>query len=358
MRQIGKLPSRSSAQVLMDYLLAQGITTKLEQVVAQGGGSEQWILWGLNEDQIDTSRAIYNEYVANPEDPRFREARGTARNLRKQEQAVKTRRERQMFDANRLWSTPRLRDIPVVASCIVISAVLSLATGFGDARPALLDQLYYRPQTYNELIFNLSGEDVFNEGYFDEGAENAPLFNNHTLMKMNEFMEYAQKAPRLRPENPDVAILKGEVWRLVTPIFLHLSGMHLLFNMMWLYTLGGVLEVRRGSWKILGMILLIGIISNVVQAHSSQNLFGGMSGVVYGLFCFLWLGKVVDPGIGVGVSQQQVVLMMVWMFIGFGMPQMNMANWAHLAGALSGAGLALAAGSLKSLRKGNRSRWV
>jgi len=128
--------------------------------------------------------------------------------------------------------------------------------------------------------------------------------------------------------------------------------------MMWLYTLGGVLEVRRGSWKILGMILLIGIISNAVQAHSSPNLFGGMSGVVYGLFCFLWLGKVVDPGIGIGVSQQQVVMMMVWMFMGFGMPQMNMANWAHLAGALSGAGMALAAGSLKSFRKGNRSRWV
>ncbi|MCA9091987.1 MAG: rhomboid family intramembrane serine protease [Planctomycetaceae bacterium] len=356
MRQIGKLPSRSSAQVLVDYLLAQGITTKLEQVAGQGGESEQWILWGMNEDQIDTSRAIYNEYVANPEDPRFREARGTAKNLRKQEQAVKTRRERQMFDANRLWSTPRMRDIPVVTSCIVISVTVSLLTGFGNTRLGLLDKFYYRPQTTQDLHFP---EEILDMPLRPPGMEDDPT-ETHDLgfQRFKEALIFSKTISRERPKNPDVAILKGEVWRLVTPIFLHFSGMHLLFNMMWLYTLGGVLEVRRGSWKILGMILLIGMISNAAQAHSSPNLFGGMSGVVYGLFCFLWLGRIVDPGIGIGVSQQQVVLMMVWMFMGFSMPQMNMANWAHLGGALSGAGLALGMGGLKSLRKGNRSRWV
>src|SRR5690606_35190828 len=73
-------------------------------------------------------------------------------------------------------------------------------------------------------------------------------------------------------------VLRGQVWRLVTPIFLHFSLIHILFNMMWLYTLGGMIEYVRGSRKLLLQILLYAVAGNVLQLWWSGNpAFGGMS---------------------------------------------------------------------------------
>ncbi len=348
MRQIGKLPSKSSAEVLADYLLTQGITTKLEQSPGSGEGSEQWIVWGLNEDQLEQSREIFKRYEANPDDVSFHEARKTARTLKKQEQAEKARRERQMFDANRMWSAPRLKDIPVVTTCIAISVLLGLVTGFGKNRPSVQDPFFYRPQTQEDMGLDQAGEAQIDEEFFE--GDGSSLLDTGMLRKIKERILFARKAPRERPKIPEEAILRGQVWRLVTPMFLHFGTLHLLFNMMWLYNLGGVIEVRRGSWHLLGLILVISAVSNMAQAHSSPNLFGGMSGVVYGLFVYLWLGRVVDPGIGFGVSQQQVVLMGVWLVMGFNMESMNMANWAHLAGAITGGVLVLLRTEVRKLR--------
>ncbi len=264
MRQIGKLPSRNSAQALADYLLTQGIPTKLEQSSAAQGEETPWILWGVNEDQIDKSREFYNEFIANPADPRFQEARGSAKTLRKQEQFEKTRRERRMFDANRLWSAPRLRDVPVITVCIILSVGLSFATGFGRSRLSLLDEIAYRPQTVQDLGFSLQNGEEFDDEYLNEENIRHWLKQPRISSSLKEKLQFALHAPRTRSKNPEEAILKGQVWRLVTPIFLHLGGAHLLFNMLWFYSLGGVIEVRRGSLKTLAMILFIAVISNSV----------------------------------------------------------------------------------------------
>src|SRR5262249_19576251 len=51
-------------------------------------------------------------------------------------------------------------------------------------------------------------------------------------------------------------IRAGEVWRLVTPIFLHGGLLHLLFNMLWLYQLGGQIETQESSRYIAVMVLV------------------------------------------------------------------------------------------------------
>ena len=82
---------------------------------------------------------------------------------------------------------------------------------------------------------------------------------------------------------------QGEIWRPVTPIFMHFGIIHILFNMMWLKELGTMIEFKNGSLKMLLMVLIIAVVSNVGQDYYKGPYFGGMSGVVYGLFGYIWM---------------------------------------------------------------------
>ena len=78
-------------------------------------------------------------------------------------------------------------------------------------------------------------------------------------------------------------------WRLLTPMFIHFGLLHLAFNMLWLYRLGSQIENIQGTRALLGIVVLTQIPGSLAQFALSGPLFGGMSGVVYGLFGFTWM---------------------------------------------------------------------
>src|SRR5690606_16541906 len=76
---------------------------------------------------------------------------------------------------------------------------------------------------------------------------------------------------------PEIA--SGQLWRLVTPIFLHGGILHLVFNMLWLYQLGSAIEHYEGSRLLLLMVMILGALCNTAQYLVSGPAFVGMSGV-------------------------------------------------------------------------------
>lgn len=85
-------------------------------------------------------------------------------------------------------------------------------------------------------------------------------------------------------------LLRGEVWRLLTPCLLHFSLAHLAMDVVLFWALGRRIERGLGTWAALATFVLIGVASNVAQFVLVGNaLFGGLSGVVMGQLGFLML---------------------------------------------------------------------
>ncbi|WP_158554649.1 rhomboid family intramembrane serine protease [Methylovirgula sp. 4M-Z18] len=127
-------------------------------------------------------------------------------------------------------------------------------------------------------------------------------------------------------------ILDGQVWRLITPIFLHFSLMHIVFNMIWFYDLGGQIEKRIGYVMYLVLVLVIAIASNLLQYVLEGPSFGGMSGVVYGLFGYMFMRiRAEGPGVYF-LLRNNVFIMFGWFVLCWTGLLGPVANWAHTGG--------------------------
>lgn len=82
----------------------------------------------------------------------------------------------------------------------------------------------------------------------------------------------------------------GDLYRFITPMFLHLDLMHLAFNMVALYSVGALLEQVLGKANFVALYFIGGITGNVVSYLAGIYLEGGMavsagaSTSVFGLF--------------------------------------------------------------------------
>ena len=148
----------------------------------------------------------------------------------------------------------------------------------------------------------------------------------------------------------NAALLGGEYFRFITPIFLHLSGLHLLSNCFALAIVGPQVERLYGSVRFLLIYLLAGIggVLSSVLAHALDGkpttLAVGASGAIFGLFgvlavfSFKYRAELPDSFIN-SFAVAVLPAIGVNLFVGFTVPFID--NSIHLGGLLAGAGLAL-----------------
>ncbi len=131
-------------------------------------------------------------------------------------------------------------------------------------------------------------------------------------------------------------ILHGQVWRLITPIFVHLSILHILFNMLWFKDLGYIIEYKFGKKDLLTLIGISGVVSNLLQYFVSGPQFGGMSGVLYAMLGFVWVYKKLHQDFDYSLPSRDITIMIGWLLLcltGFLGP---IANSAHAGGLFVG----------------------
>ncbi len=136
--------------------------------------------------------------------------------------------------------------------------------------------------------------------------------------------------------------LLADPLRLIGPAFFHFSWLHIVFNSMWWWQLGGSIEKTLGKATLINLLLISAIVSNVGQYLVSGSNFGGLSGVVYALVGFVWWFGYLAPERGLSLAKPLVAFLLFWIVLGFAdLLPVNMANTAHLLGLLSGCFLAL-----------------
>jgi len=136
-------------------------------------------------------------------------------------------------------------------------------------------------------------------------------------------------------------ILSGQLWRLFTPIIIHFGILHIAVNMLWLYQLGSAVEQRQNSKRMLILVIVISVLSNLVQFFWSGPIFGGMSGVVYGLLAYVWAQGKFNPRSGLELDQNTTIMMLIWFIVCWLGLVGNIANMAHTIGLVCGVILGL-----------------
>lgn len=292
MRQIGTLPNKSEAQIFQDYLLTKGMKTAIEE------DGEDWAVWIYDEDHREEAREELAGFRRDPAAERYRTATKQADEIRHEVKKKEQQSRKNFVDMRRRWERSAATGAPVTFVLIAISLIVAAAASDWSDIWRLCDRYEPVVKALSIVPYEIQGNMIAWNGL--------------------------------------EAILSGQIWRLVTPIFLHFSILHILFNLLWLRELGAAVETRRGSLRFSLFVLATAAASNLGQYLFSGPMFGGMSGVVYGLFGYVWMKSRFEPQLGLFLSPNIVFWMVAWFVICVAGVIPNVANTAHGVGLLMG----------------------
>ncbi|MDO6440918.1 rhomboid family intramembrane serine protease [Marinobacter sp. 2_MG-2023] len=240
------------------------------------------VLWLENPDHAEPVLEALDRFLAEPE----------------VRQAVEQHNRSPVFVAGRWQPSPG--HAPLVIGIIVLGVLMAWVTGLGS----------------NQLTTSLM---IIDPRAYDWGS-------------MSE-----------RLSALSATLASGQIWRLFTPDFLHFSWTHIIFNAVMLWFLGSQVEWFDGRGRLVVIFIITSLVSNGLQYLVTGPLFGGLSGVVYGILGYCWLSQRTVPRFQ--FPPALVTFAVVWMVIGFTpLPELlglgSMANEAHLGGFVGGLALA------------------
>ncbi|MGA2747591.1 MAG: rhomboid family intramembrane serine protease [Verrucomicrobiota bacterium] len=275
MRLIGHLKNEDAARTFADYLASLDVRSLVE------ADAEGYAVWVYSEDQIEASHQALAAFLKNPNDAKFHDATRNAAALEQRRRREEAAAAARIHTRERIFTQSGRAPLTIVL--IGVCVMLALVGGLPPAAPVLRWLL----------------------------ISNWPI--------------------GFLPE-----VRAGQLWRLVTPIFIHFSLMHIFFNAWMLYDLGRLVETRQGTKRLALLVLVLGVGSNLGQYIIAGPGFGGMSGVLYGLIGYAWLRGHCDPSSGLELAPMTLGVMLVWFFLCLFQVIPNVANGTHAVGLVMG----------------------
>jgi GlpG protein len=178
------------------------------------------------------------------------------------------------------------------------------------------------------------------------------LGDNLATISWLSFVDYSVQGDYIYFSNLNDTLASGQWWRLLTPMLIHFGILHLAMNTLWFWELGRRIEARQGAVMLLGLTLLFSLAANFAQyLHAGPSLFGGLSGVLYGLLGHCWIFQRLAPTPSYRLPPGVLVMMLAWLLICmtgiFELLQFGaIANAAHVGGLLAGCLTGLLGGAL------------
>ncbi len=136
-------------------------------------------------------------------------------------------------------------------------------------------------------------------------------------------------------------IMQGQLWRLITPIFLHSDQtiLHIAFNMYALFFIGTDVELFFGRRRYLGLFILSGFAGNVISFMFSQYPSLGSSTSIFGLLgaegVLLYQNREILGSIARRRLSQVIIVAAANLIIGL-TPGIGIDNWGHIGGLIGG----------------------
>jgi len=219
--------------------------------------------------------------------------------------------------------------------CIFVF-LLSMFQGYSEERSK--NGEYVFPPVAKVLLIDYPGGDTI-------GSENSSWGGLYQIL-----LEKKDKRAKLWHGQILDKVRHGEVWRLFTPAILHLSLLHILFNLLWLLLLGKMVEQNMGRIRYVIFILITGVFSNLCQYLMTGPYFMGISGVLSALIGYIWMRKRIAPWEVYFVRKESIYFFMMFIFgflgiqlisffvqlvTGYALP-IYIANASHISGLFSG----------------------
>lgn len=212
-------------------------------------------------------------------------------------------------------------------------ALPSVAEAPVTAGPSARDRLRAAPATAGVVLLTLL---CFPLSWRLGGAGFPPLLGELLIVPVQQVDEF------IRFTDLRTALAHGEFWRLWTPALLHFGVLHLLFNLLWLWEFGRRIEAAHGPVRLLQTVIVLAPLANGAQyLWMDTPVFGGMSGVVFGLLAYLVVAARRDPHPALRLHPGLVVALLVFLVAfstgvteAFGLHVANAAHWGGFVAGL------------------------